>query len=248
MKTIIENTLKKVIEEDSKKSTTFYRTPLLGYAEAEDSLFHQLTTAGVPNHLLPTDLLPGARTVAAFFLPFTGELVKRNRQDHYVARSWAQAYIDTNWLINRCCQEIAAALDRYGVKTAWQRPTHNFDLEKLRARWSHKHVAYICGLGNFGLHHMLITPSGCAGRFGSLVIDYTLPPTPRKEIEPCLFFREGKCQQCVKNCPSGALTPEGLDDRKCYDYLLEVDSFYSDLGVCDVCGKCATCGPCAVIG
>ena len=139
-------------------------------------------------------------------------------------------------------------LSTYGVKTAWQKPTHNFDPVHLRSQWSHKHIAYICGMGEFGLHHMLITPSGCAGRFGSLVIDQPLSPTPRRGTQPCLFFREGKCQICVKKCPSGALTPEGLDSKKCYNYLLEVNSFYSDLGLCDVCGKCATCGPCALIG
>ncbi|MCL6636108.1 MAG: epoxyqueuosine reductase, partial [Peptococcaceae bacterium] len=102
-----------------------------------------------------------------------------------------------------------------------------------------------CGLGTFGLHHMLITARGCAGRLGSLVLDFPVPPSPRPENHYCLFRREGKCLACVKNCPTGALTRAGLDKKKCYKRLLEVDAHYGDLGLCDVCGKCAT-GPCAV--
>jgi len=48
----------------------------------------------------------------------------------------------------------------------------------------------------------------------------------------------------VKNCPTGALTIEGLDKQRCYTRLLEVDKLFPDLGLCDICGKCSV-GPCA---
>lgn len=247
IKEIIKNTLERVLQENQKNSKTAYRTPLIGYGEANNPLFSQLKTAVAPNHLLPSDLLPEADTVVAFFLPFTEALVQNNRNHPYVARSWAIAYIETNSLIIHCCEELSAALAKQGIRAAWQQPTHNFDPVKLCSQWSHKHVAYICGLGTFGLHHMLITSSGCAGRFGSLVIDFPLTPSPLNTDQLCHFFRDGKCLACVKKCPSGALTPEGLDKQICYKYLLEADSYYNDLGLCDVCGKCATWGPCAVI-
>lgn len=247
MKELIESTINRIITKNQLGGQTAYRAPLLGYAQAGDPLFQQLKTAVGPGHLLPSDLLPEAATVLAFFLPFTKQLVASNREHPYVPRSWAAAYIETNALISLCCEAIAAALASQGVKAAWQQPTHNFDPVLLCSHWSHKHVAYVCGLGEFGLHHMLITPSGCAGRFGSLVIGLPLSPSLRQEGQRCLFYDQRKCLACVKKCPSGALTQEGLDKQKCYSYLLEVDAFYSDLGVCDACGKCATCGPCAVI-
>lgn len=247
MKDLIESTINRVIKENRLGCQTAFRTPLVGYAQANDPLFNQLKTAVGPGHLLPKDLLPQASTVLAFFLPFTKELAASNRENPYVARSWAVAYIETNALISLCCEEIAATLTSQGVKAVWQEPTHNFDPVQLCARWSHKHVAYICGLGEFGLHQMLITPAGCAGRFGSLVIDLPLSPSPRQPEQRCLYYSKGICLVCVKKCPAGALTTEGLDKQKCYSYLLEVDSFYSDLGLCDVCGKCAACGPCAII-
>lgn len=225
------------------KGVTSYREPLVGFARADDPLFKELKKAVGPGHLLPGDILPEAATVAAFYIPFSKELVEENRRHPYVAREWAVAYIETNRLISRCCERLVEELSVYGVRAAWQQPTHNFDPVKLVSFWSHKHAAYICGLGTFGLHHMLITSLGCAGRLGSLVLDLPLEATPSPVKENCLYLREGKCLACVKICPTGALTREGLDKQKCYQRLLEVDARYSDLGLCDVCGKCAT-GPC----
>jgi epoxyqueuosine reductase len=48
------------------------------------------------------------------------------------------------------------------------------------------------------------------------------------------------------NCPTGALTAQGLDKHRCYAHLLEVEKQFQDLGLCDICGKCAV-GPCASI-
>ena len=147
----------------------------------------------------------------AFFLPFTKELAALNRKSPYVAREWAEAYYETNLLIKLICEKLTAGLAARGVKAAWQQPTHNFDQEKLVSFWSHKHVAYICGAGTFGLHQMLITPYGCAGRLGSLVLDQPLAPSPGPKVGTA-YLREGNALP-VSSCPSGALTPEGLDKQ-----------------------------------
>ena len=63
-------------------------------------------------------------------------------------------------------------------------------------------------------------------------------------INRCLYVRDSKCQFCVNNCPTGALTLQGLDKHRCYAHLLEVGKQFLDLGLCDICGKCAV-GPCA---
>jgi len=247
LKQVIAATILDVVKKNEHRSNTAFRPPLIGYARADDPLFQELKTAVSPQHLLPSDLLPEAKTVVAFFLPFTNKLVDENRDCPKVARSWAVAYIEANALINQCCEEISLALGNCGVSAAWQQATHNFDPDELCARWSHKHVAYICGLGSFGLHHMLITASGCAGRFGSFVIDRELEVSSRQDNKLCKFFHNGGCFNCVKKCPSGALTQDGLDNQKCYSYLLETDKLFTDLGLCDVCGKCAVWCPMAVI-
>jgi len=108
-------------------------------------------------------------------------------------------------------------------------------------------VAAIAGLGSFGLHRMLITDAGCAGRFGSLVVDVALEPTSAPGAllrERCRYFYDGSCKVCVERCPTGALTEARLDKHRCYEWLLQVADHFHELGLADVCGKCAT-GPCA---
>jgi len=227
---------------------TRYRQPLVGFADAADPRFLELQEIAEPTHLLPGDLLPTARSVVSFFLPFAEEIVEANRaRPGEVAREWALAYVETNALINRIAQRLIAALAERGVKAAAEPATHNWDPVTLISRWSHKSVAAIAGLGSFGLHHMLITDAGCAGRFGSLVVDAALEPTSGPEAPTrlrCRYLYDGSCQTCVQRCPVGALTETGLDKRRCYQRLLQVAERFRDLGLADVCGKCAT-GPCA---
>ncbi|MCL2549088.1 MAG: epoxyqueuosine reductase, partial [Symbiobacteriaceae bacterium] len=94
-----------------------------------------------------------------------------------------------------------------------------------------------------------ITPAGCAGRFGSVLLSQALAaderPDANKEKEPCAWFREGSCRFCITNCPTGALTEAGIDRHLCNDHLLKISEGFTDLGLCDVCGKCAI-GPCAI--
>jgi epoxyqueuosine reductase QueG len=65
------------------------------------------------------------------------------------------------------CEDVLA---QYGVRSAAAAAMHNCDPATLTCPWSHKSVAVIAGLGSFGLHRMVITDAGCAGRFGSPVI------------------------------------------------------------------------------
>jgi len=223
---------------------TKFREPLLGVADAKDPLFARLKEVVDAGHLLPQDLLADAKSVLVFFLPFDLELMRENRFGKMATREWAVAYIEANALINTLCQEMRDELGKMGIKAAFQPATHNFDPVTLCSFWSHKHAAFIAGLGTFGLHHMLITPAGCGGRFGSLVLNAKLAVTPRPLVEYCLHRQGKNCRICLDRCPTRALSDTGLDKQACYDHLLEVDRHYSDLATCDVCGKCAT-GPCA---
>ncbi len=227
------------------QTRTRYRPPLVGFATANDPAWRVIRERVNPDHLLPMDILPGAQTVAAFFVPFSYRVVTENWRHFYVSPEWVQAYVETNALLEDICRGLERLLADKGIWAAHQAPTHNFDPETLRAPWSHKSAAYVAGLGEWGLHHMLITQRGCAGRFGSLVLDAVIPPTPRPNALYCGFYRDGSCTQCVKRCPVGALTVNGLDKERCYRVCLETDMVYrNQFGTSDVCGKCAT-GPCA---
>ena len=231
----------------SADTVTPYRTPLLAYARADDPRFDELASL-VPGHLHPRDLLPTARSVCVFFLPFAKSVVEANRSGELASEVWARAYVETNALLARICRTLVAEMGGLGVRAAWEPPTHNFDPVRLVSAWSHKSVGVIAGLGQFGHHYMLITEAGCAGRLGSIVLDADLPDVvisdgARPDIGSVCAFDRG-CRACVRGCPVGALTEDGLDRTRCYARCLENDALFPEW-VADVCGKCVA-GPCAL--
>ena len=227
-------------------TVTEYREPLIAFARAEDTRFGELRSAVSPIHVMPEDLVADARTVVSFFLPFARWVVEANaREREAVAREWALAYVETNALISSISRHVAEALGGRGIGVGTVPATHNFDEETLHSGWSHKSVAVIAGLGSFGVHQMVITDAGCAGRFGSLVLDAEIPVESPEPRERCLAFYDGSCMECVARCPAGALDASGpLDKHRCHEHLHGVARRYQELGLADVCGKCAI-GPCS---
>jgi epoxyqueuosine reductase QueG len=141
-------------------------------------------------------------------------------------------------------------LSEKGFKSGLTPATHNFDEVKLMARWSHKHLAHLVNLGRFGVHHMLITPVGCTGRFGSLVTDADLGEHALIATdEACLLKAGNKCGKCIEACPVAALSENGFERKLCWDRLNEnrgTLEYFSDLPESThVCGKCAALMPCS---
>ena len=95
--------------------------------------------------------------------------------------------------------------------------------------WSHKSVAYATGLGTFGVHHMLITKAGCAGRFGTLLVSAKIPPTPRPKEEFCCYKKREKCLVCVNSCPAAALSVKGLDKKSVSGCLRKMQKLFPNL-------------------
>jgi len=230
---------------ENSRTRTEYRKPLVGFARADDPLFLKLKEHISENYLLPCDLLENARTVISFFIPFSKTIVSSNRVGTTPSQEWLIAYIETNELLGKISEELISHLKNKGIEAVTVKPTHNFDPNTLLSRWSHKHAAYVAGLGTFGIHHMLITKAGCAGRFGSVIISEEIAPSKRPSFEYCLAKRGYNCSYCIDNCPTSALSIQGLDKPKCHAHLKQISRKFSALGKCDACGKCAL-GPCAL--
>lgn len=87
------------------------------------------------------------------------------------------------------------------------------------SNWSERHVAYISGLGTFGLSDGLITQAGKAHRCGSVVVEMALESTPREYTHYMEYCQHNKgCNACAKQCSANAISAEGHDKLKCRIY------------------------------
>ncbi len=239
---VIVNEITSFVRNNEKEVK--YRKPIIGFADANNPKFLDLKKIIKADHYLPKDLLSSARSVVSFFLPFTRDLVDTNQNHSYISKEWAIAYVETNELIDKIVAHMKNFLISYDVKCSDNPARETFDKEILMHRWSQRHIARICGLGSFGINNMLITKSGCAGRYGSFVIDTLVDYDEPITEEYCLYKKDKSCKNCITSCPTGALTIDGFDRHRCYTWLKEVNDYYSDLDECDVCGKCIIV-PCA---
>jgi len=239
-----------VTEEPARLgSEGWWRPPLLATAPVDDR-FEMLPQIAADDHLHPRDLLPTARTVIVFFIPFRKDLVLANQKGEHPSRDWGLAYVQTNDLINRLSQSLGDRLGELGFRCGLTPATHNFNETKLMARWSHKHLGHLVNLGRFGTHHMLITPAGCTGRLGSLVTEAELGAHPLIETREACLLKAGKaCGLCIEVCPVKAIKANGFERRHCWQRLKDNRAdldYFSDLPeTTHVCGKCAAMMPCS---
>ncbi len=243
----IEDLAKEFIEnyKANNEVKTNWGLPILAFANARDPMFLQLKQVVGQNHKLPNELISTAQTIITYFIPFNKEVVLSNIGGLTASREWAFAYIETNKLLSELTSFLANILENKNYECYEIPPTHNFDKNTLKSHWSHKHVAYIAGLGKFGLHKMLITNKGCCGRLGSLITSAKIEPTKRSESECCLYFHDKSCNTCTDKCVFDILNVNSFDRHKCYTVCLENGRIYSNLGLSDMCGKCACGVPCS---
>lgn len=234
-----------------------YEVPIFAFGAADDILFRSLreSTAIGPHFILPTEWLPQAKTVISFFLPFTEAIKQGNRRDRsWPSEEWLHARIEGQAFINKLILHLKAELTGAGYESLapsldprfWARdglkvPQPSAEGNSwFTSNWSERHVAFVCGLGTFGLSKGLITEKGMAGRFGSLITDLFLPPSERKYKDPYEYC--SMCGTCVQKCPVNAISlEEGKNHTKCNKFLVKTARKYTPRYGC---GKCQTDVPC----
>lgn len=246
--TVIKEVIDSYVEQSELNKGTdlgvakIFDSPIIGAARADDPLFLKLKETEVigPNHRLPKEWLPSARTVISYFLPFSKELLIANRASGFPALEWVGKN-EAKKFNSGLRDYLVEQLEIRGEKAIAPNRDPEYKVIDRRSNWSEKHSAYICGLGSFGQNTFLITSRGCAGRLGSVITSMELEVTSNRYRLFLAYCRE--CGKCFNSCPVGAMKPEGKDNELCTNYLKEVikPNFSPHFG----CGKCQVLVPCA---
>ena len=217
--------------------------PIWGIASAADPGFLALRSEGVigPHVKMPGEWLSGARSVLSFFFPFTEQVRRANRQDsEETASEWLHGRIEGQHMLEEFGRFFCRNLgERHAVVPVldpqfWSRVYIERGRRASTSNWSERHVAFLCGLGTFGISGGLITAKGTAGRLISIVTDLALPATPRTYrgiYEYCI-----RCGACARNCPARAISLNtGRDQTACSAYVEKSKLRYRPRYGC---GKC----------
>ncbi|HZK30398.1 MAG TPA: 4Fe-4S binding protein [Methanoregula sp.] len=206
--------------------------PLVGFAPAvrwDDPLFDPW----IPLEFRPRSVFPETVTVIVIGLPVSLPIVETAPSIYY-----HELYRTVNTLLDINGYRISLFLNTEGFPSVWI-PRDGYGSisilkEKPLAFFSHRHAAYLAGLGNFGINNMLLTEKfGPRVRFTSIFTAAEIPPDPVIQKALCT-----SCMQCVNVCPVKALDgrqyPEGLTDKKSCATRSEAlnKRFISPCGLC----------------
>ena len=258
---VMENRLNYVSEEEAiapeYAGLHMYDPPIWGYGDAKDPMFEDLKKheAVGEQFLQPDEWLPDAKSVISFFIPFTDEVKKSNWTDAIEpSAQWLHARIEGQRFVIAVCDEIQRILKEEGIESVIPASDQRFESvtkpdanrpEKWKdasytSNWSERHVAFVCGLGTFGLSKGLITEKGIAGRLGSLVVNERFEPRRREYTD--IYEYCTHCGACIRRCPAKAISLErGKEHLPCDQFLEETKKKYVPRYGC---GKCQTKVPC----
>ena len=244
MKDKVREIVARFVEEyqndDSVK--TRWKQPVVGFADARHQQVGEFRELIKKDHFLPEEILADPTVVICYFIPFREEIGDSNIPGGAGEPSdtWALAYKETNEMMAALNQHLVDELAKLGHRAAFKPNDQLFSDTNLRSRWSHRHFAYLAGLGTFGINNMLITKNGCCGRFNSITAAIPVEPDQPLANEKCLYKAKGICKVCIRRCTVEALTLEGFDRRKCSD-TCDRTPLYGH----GTCGKCVVNLPCS---
>jgi epoxyqueuosine reductase QueG len=275
----IEEVIKKFVRTspfnrlDAFDGEPIFEIPLIGFADGDDPLFAQYKKVVHKQHFTPREILTKylaetlkeespfvtSVSVISFALPINHETKESNTQEK---EGPSLRWNNTRWkgqdFITELSRHLVCVLEHLGVHALAPELSLYFEIfippDNLASSWSQRHMAYAAGLGTFSLNDGFITPKGMAMRFGSVVTDLKLEPSPRPyehHLANCLFYATGKCGACIRRCPGDALSEKGHDKLKCLQILFEKQKPWMEgahgpgyIGLYAGCGLCQTGVPC----
>lgn len=198
-----------------------FEAPTVRVAAAEDPWFGRLKEVLGEWHWSPREALglvrPGAtaRSVVSWRLPVAQPVREANAgQEELPQRLWAYVRTFGERLNDRLRARVAMRLEEEGHGSVAPYLLEECEVGRragvgLAANWSERHVAFVAGMGTFGISGGPITERGIAHRLGSVVTTLDLEPTPRPYGDDpfawCLRSARGTCGVCIDRCPVGSV-------------------------------------------
>ena len=246
---IIDTIKSTIVDYEIKNKLNLWKEPIIEIISANDEKLRSLKETIFAEHYIPYDILPDAKSIICFFIPFQENIVKSNVDGIIASEEWVLAYIKTNDVIKIINDNIELLMTRKGYKAGKIPATHNFDVNKLISNWSHRHIAYIAGIGTFGINNMLITKNGCCGRIGSIILNFEFDSYVQtvNTKEKCLKKINGSCGICQRKCMLNCYDNDDFNRHKCYEQCMKNDEYHKTNGNANVCGKCLVGLPCSTI-
>ena len=236
-------------ENKLSEGEVIYNAPLFGFADAEDPLFEEFRKAHIVGDCFmpPHYWLPEVKSVISFFLPFSDAVKRTNAVDKMEPSvEWLHGRWEGQMVLNSLSKYLVDELKADGFEAVAPSIDSRFKVYRdhnglpMTSSWSERHVAFISGLGTFGLSKGLITEKGMAGRFGSVVTNAPFEALSRKYKEAYEYCT--KCGACARRCPAEAITIEnGKDQLVCQSYVEATKLKYKPMYGC---GKCQVAVPC----
>lgn len=226
------------LKKDVLKICRSLGIPLVGFAPVErweepPNELPNLLSPWIPENFWPHSIYPEAKTVIVIGLPVSLPIVETAPSIYYYelyktvnSALDIKAYEIANFLIEKGYGAVYLPRDAYGdIKILVENPF---------AFFSHKHAAYLAGLGSIGQNNVLLTPEyGPRIRFTSIFTTAKIKSGPVKNEDLCT-----RCLLCVKNCPVGAIPQKGdfpppVDKKLCAIRSAQLrDQFRSPCGIC----------------
>jgi epoxyqueuosine reductase len=237
----------------------FFDEPTVRFAAATDPWFARFHEIIGPFHWTPQEALAQsapqatARTVICWCLPKSRAARESNRLERqHPSLDWARARSFGEAASVAMREQLCRYLEEMGYAAAAPHCQMSYPeaIKRLAGNWSERHVAFVAGMGTFGLSAGLITERGIAHRLASVVSDLVLSPDPRPYGDDP-FAWCSKCGSCAQRCPAQAIGKDfkDRDKGKCLRYAVEhiTPERLQRYGWMDLslgCGLCQTDVPC----
>lgn len=208
------------LKEELLRKCEDLRIPLVGFAPVKrwknpPKELPNKFSEWIPEDFHPKSIYPEAATVMVIGLPVQLPIVETAPSIYY-----HELYKTVNSMLDLKAYELSVFLNMEGYPSIYlPRDGYaniNVLLENPFAFFSHKHAAYLAGLGSFGQNNLILTREyGPRIRFTSIFTSASIKPDPIKVKDLCI-----RCLRCAISCPVGAIKTKGefpppIDKKLC---------------------------------